>query len=178
MIDHRAVSRYTLALFALAEERKLTGAVDKELLLVREILDKYPEVTQLVRNSTVAFDEKADFLEKIFPSSLSLLTRNFLKVLVKKKRFGETGAIQEAFHRFYEKTQGLKEIIAITRSPLSADVEIRLRQVLEKKLNAKIRLISETDPGMIGGLVLRLSGTEINASFKERLFQIRQSLMA
>lgn len=178
MIDQRAASRYAQALFGLAEEEKQAESIDKELFHVREILGKYPEVTHLVLNSTVAFEEKADFLEKVFPSSISLLTRNFLNVLVRKKRFAEFSAIQESYHRLFEKARGIKEVIAISRTRLSAEAETRLRQVLEKKLKAKIRMLSEVDPEMIGGLVLRFDGTEINASFKQRLLEIRQSLMA
>lgn len=178
MIDKRAASRYAQALFGLASEKKQSEPVDKELLYIKSVLDKHREVTHLVLNSTVSFEEKSGFLDKVFASSVSPLVFNFLKVLIRKNRFHEFSEIQKIHHRLYEAAQGITEVTVITRFPLKPEGEAKLLKILERKLKAKVRLIAEIDPKMIGGLILRFNGQEINASFKNRLLQIRQSLMA
>lgn len=178
MSKDRAASRYAEAIFGLAKEAKQLEQVDRELFRVRGILGQYPEVTHLVLNSTIAFSEKEDFLEKILGSGSNRLVLDFLKVLVRKKRFHEFREIQEIFHRLFEKSQGIREVTAISRSPLSADAEAKLTKFLEKKLTAKIRLLKETNPAIVGGLILRFDGMEIDASYKNRLSEIRQKLKA
>ncbi len=178
MIDHRAVARYARALFGLAEKRGELEALDRDFTNVRRLVDGHAEITHLVSNSTIAFAEKEDFLEKIVPAEISHLLLHFLKVLVKKKRFRELTAIQDAFHRLFEKKQGIQEVRVVSAAELSNAQEKKLQEVLKKKLNAQIRLVPTVDPNLIGGLILRFDGTEINASIRNRLEELRQKLMA
>jgi F-type H+-transporting ATPase subunit delta len=105
MIDRRAGRRYAQALFELAKERGTLPRVDANLAEVRGLLVKHPEITHLVLNSTISQAEKEDFLAKILPADVDILALNFLKLLVKKKRFREFPAAQAAFHELYERGQ-------------------------------------------------------------------------
>ena len=181
MMDHKAGIRYARALFALAGERRELEEIEKEFIRVRALVERHPEITHLVLNSTISSGEKEDFIDKVLtekgrPSSALLL--NFLKVLIKKRRFKELTAIQEEFHRLYEKKQGIREVRAITAIPLSRANEDKMRMVLKKRLQSEIRLVTEIDPGILGGLILRFDDGEIDASFRNRLHELKQKLMA
>ena len=178
MKDHRAVSRYAKALFELAGERQELETLDRDFLHVRQLVEQHPEITHLVSNSTLALTEKEDFLEKIMPSETSKTLVCFLKVLMKKRRFKELPLIQEEFRRAFEKKRGIQEVKVVAADRLSPANEEKLRRVLNRKLKAEIRLVAEIDPDLIGGLILRFDGTEMNASFKGRLEQMRQRLTA
>ena len=175
MIDYRAVRRYSRALFGLAEKQGELEAIDAQLLATRALLERSREISHLVMNSTIAFAEKEDFIGKIISGSPLLV--NFLKVLIKKKRFGLVAKIQEDFHLLLEKRQGIRQVEAVTAEGLSAENTEKLKTVLKKKLRSEIRLTVTTDPGLIGGLVLRFEGLEINGSYKQRLEELRQALL-
>ena len=64
----------------------------------------------------------------------------------------------------------------MTAEGMSADNEKKLIGMLEKKLKAQIRLVKEVDPRLIGGLIVRFDGTEIDASYQSRLAEIKQKL--
>jgi len=177
MIDIRAASRYANAVLNLARQDGLLDAVDKDLAAVRALLEKHPEITHLVLNSTITQAEKEDFLGKIFGTSIAPLTLRFMKLLVKKNRFQEFEGIQEVFHRLFEKERGVQQVTAISARPLSAEAQKKLQDLLARKLGTKVSIIWQTDASMIGGLVLRLGDREINASFRNRLADIRQQLM-
>lgn len=178
MIDLRAVRRYSRAIFELGEKSGQLDSLDNQLLAARKIVEKYPEIGRLVSNSTIAFSEKEDFIGKIFPADLSPLVINFLKVLIRKKRFLGLSAIQEDFHRLYEKKRRVEEVTVISAVPLSEQNAAKLKSVLNKKLNSDINLIQQVNPHMIGGLILRFAGNEINASFRARLESLHQLLAA
>ncbi len=177
MIDLRASHRYARALLELADQRNQLDLIDDQLLAVVQVVRKYPEITHLISNSTITAAEKEDFIGKIIPQDTLPLIVNFLKVLIKKKRFGELSFIQTAFHRLYEKKRRIEEVTVVSAVPLSVQASARLEKMLGKKFNTDIRLSAKTDPGMIGGLILRFGGNEINASFKSRLEGLRQELM-
>ncbi len=176
MIDLRAVRRYSQAIYQLVEKGGLADLVDDQLLALRKLVEKHREISNLVQNSTIAQPEKEDFISKVVPADTNVLLINFLKVLIKKKRFQELPAIQEEFHRLYEKQRRVEEVTAISAVALSADNAARLEKVLEAKLKSDIRLVTKVDPKMIGGLVIRFAGNEINAGFRARLDAIDQLL--
>ena len=178
MIDLRASHRYARALFELAEQQGLLDKIDDQLLAVVGIVQRYPEISHLISNSTITLAEKEDFIGKIIPQDTLPLLVNFLKVLIKKKRFGELPFMQGTFHRLYEKKRRVEEVVAVSAVPLSDSNAARLEKILEKKFKTNIRLAVKTDPDMIGGLILRFSGNEINASFRSRLDALRQALTA
>lgn len=178
MMDLRAVYRYSRALYELAEKQNTLDLIDDQLLAARELTETHPEISHLLSNSTIALTEKEDFLGKILPQETSLLLVNFLKVLVKKKRFQELPLIQKAFHRLYEKKNRVEEVTVISASELSAENTAKLESVLVKKLGLGVRLVTKLNPKMIGGLVLQFAGHEINASFRSRLEALHQLLTA
>ncbi len=178
MMDLRAVHRYTRAIFDLAEKADLLDKMDDHLIAICRLVQTHPEINHLVSNSTIANAEKEDFISKVVPADTLPLLTNFLKVLIKKRRFWELSAIQTEFHRSYERKRRIEEVVVITAVPLSGENTAKLEKVLEGKLKSDIQLIAKTDPKMIGGLILRFGGHEINASFRARLENLHQLLTA
>lgn len=178
MIDLRAVRRYAQALFNLSEQRDNLDKVDDQLLALRQLIEKHHEISNLMSNFTIGLAEKEDFIEKIVPQGTFPLLVNFLKVLSKKKRFKEFVAVQEEFHHIYEKKRRIEEITVVSAVRLSKQNVTKLENILKKKFNSEIRLEEQVDPKIIGGLILRYGGNEINASFKSRLEAIEQVLTA
>lgn len=176
MIDLRAVRRYSKALYEMSERAGTSDAIDDQFVAFKELAAKHHEISNLLSNSTISLAEKEDFVSKIVPQGTNLLLVNFLKVLVKKKRFAELRWIQEEFHRLYEKQRRVEEVTAISAVPLSEANRARLEEMLAAKLKSDIRLVTKTDPKMIGGLVIRFAGHEINAGFRSRLESIAQLL--
>ncbi len=172
-----AFGRYANALFNLAKAQGELEHVAVSLGEIRIAVEKHSEISHLVLNSTISRDEKEDFIDKVFPDSVSKLALQFIKVLIKKQRFGELALIQEEFQRLYESNQGIQKVKSITAVALSKKNAEKLVAVLGKKLNAKINLIQEVDKKLLGGLILQFDGTEINGSYQNRLQRIKQILL-
>lgn len=176
MSDSQANPRYAHALFDLVKANGESDQVEENFKHVIEILSAHKEISHIVLNSTISRLEVEDLIEKILPASFSRTLISFIKVLIRKNRFGQITAIQKIYHKLYEKDKGLEEVEVITVSPLSAAAKAKLIEVLERKLHAKIRLVEKTDPAMIGGMILRMGDREINESYRDRLFELKQIL--
>lgn len=177
MMDPRAGVRYARALFALAGEANRLDKIEKELLDTVALTARHPEILNLVRNTTISREEKEDFIGKILPPGFSSLLVNFLKVLVRKKRFPDLPLIQDRFHRLYEEKRGLQKVRVESAVALTGALEEKLRRALEKKLNRKVTLESSTNPALLGGLVLDFDGARIDGSYRTALEGLRQILM-
>jgi F-type H+-transporting ATPase subunit delta len=178
MMESPAVERYTRALFDLAQKRRELEKIEKDLERADAIVRQYPEISSLLLNSTIAVSEKEDFMNKIFPSDISPLVIQFLKVLVKKHRFQDLSAIQKRFHRAFEQKQNIQEVTAISAVPLSESNREKLRGVLKKTLQSEILLTVKVNADLLGGFVLHFNGTEIDASYRNHLDALRQKLLA
>ncbi len=178
MMDLRAAHRYSKALYELAEKQGQLDKIDDQLIAVRQLIEKHAEISNLVSNSTISSAEKEDFIGKIVPQDTLPLLVNFLKVLLKKKRFRELPLIQEAYHKLYERKRRVEEVTVISAVPLSGENASKLQGLLEKKFNYNVRLISKLNPKLIGGMILRFGGHEINASYRSRLDALQQILTA
>lgn len=177
MIDLEVSRRYARALIELAEQSGDIQRIDKDFLKVRALLAKHPEITHLVGNSSISRVEKEDFIDKIFGDEISRPLINFIKVLIHKKRFSQMISIQEEFHRLCEKSRGIREFAVLTPYSLSTENTGRLKKMLANKFKSEIRLIAEIQENMLGGMILRFDGKEINMSYRDRLEDIRRRLM-
>jgi len=177
MTDPRAAGRYAHALFNLAEEDSSLERVDREFSEAVERVRCYPEISNLLRNTTLSREEKEDFASKVFPKEFSSLLINFIKVLVRKKRLGELSGIQEQFHHLYQEKEGVQPVRVESPVPLGKTLEEKLCSVLGKKLNRKIILDPVVKPELLGGLVLDFEGNQIDASYRTVLQELKQSLL-
>ncbi len=168
--------RYAHALLGLAEERGTLDQTEVDLANVCQVIRQYPEISHLVLNSTISQPEKEDFIDKIIPQDISRLVVQFIKVLIRKRRFEELDAIRQEFHRLYEKKRNIQEVTVITAVPVSKANEERLKKVLKNKLGTEIRLIYDVHPNVIGGMILRFDHTEINGSYSGRLEELSRKL--
>lgn len=176
MIDTIAASRYTRALFELAEKESRLAETDQALTHLKNLLETHPEILRLVANPTLSDEEKFELIRKILPKTIPELLTRFLKVLLEKKRFALLPAIQALFDDLFDKKRGIEEVEMISPVPLSAAFQEKLKAVLQKKLRSQIQLISKIDARLIGGFVLHFDDKEIDCSFRNRIHEIQQRL--
>lgn len=177
MKDLRASNRYADALFGLADQRGELERADQDLGTVCRLLEEHPKILRIVENSTVSSEDKDVSVEKIFSDLVSPLVLHFLKLLIEKHRFFEIISIQKAFRARFEAKKNIREVTVLVSRVLTAEAEKKLRALLNKKLASEIRLTVKADPSLIGGMVLRFDGREIDASYKHRLREIRHQLL-
>lgn len=170
--------RYAAALFEIAEGKDCLDETLAEITAFTQAIKQNPVVRQLVLNSAIGAQEKESFLEKILGGKSSELLIHFLKVLLNRKRFSDLSDIQVEFQRMCEKKQGLKEVSVVSAVPLSDSFKDRLTAHLGKTLGTKIRMLSEVNPKILGGIILRFGHHQYNASYRHRLETIRQRLLA
>ena len=65
----------------------------------------------------------------------------------------------------------VSDIVVVTQRPLTQTVSERIRRVAHKRFGGKAGVRYQTDKHMWGGIIIRLAGTVINFSLKDRLHQ-------
>ena len=122
--------------------------------------------------------EPGEILEKVFANQLSTSTFNFLKILVDKSRVAAFPQIADEFKNLLNAARNIKEVTAITASPLSEDLKAALIEKLQAITGSEIVLNHLVDSSLIGGILIKIGNEQIDGSVKSRLEGLKQDISA
>jgi F-type H+-transporting ATPase subunit delta len=174
MGDSIVAKRYARALRDIGAEAGIIDTVDDDVSTVSEALDASRELQRLFHSPIVARDRKSAVVQSLFGGRISKVTLDFVELLVAKGREDTFPAIARAYRELRDHEEGIVEVVARTPFPLSPQSEAGLRTSLEQRLGKKIRLRIETDPSLIGGLVVRVGDVVYDGSVSNSLSQLRE----
>ena len=83
-----------------------------------------------------------------------------------------------AFLDLYEEEKGRLKVMISTAVPLTKEEANRLGAGLSEKIHKEVVLVSETDPDLLGGAVVRYDDYVIDGSLRARIRQLREELLA
>jgi len=169
---------YALALIGAAENAgQLDALVEEFDALVRDVLDPNPRFEHVLASGILNADEKEGILDRTLGSQASPLMLSFLKVLSKHSRLDCLRATHAAVHEEYNSRRGLVPVEVRTAVPLDAGMEHRLTELLKSTLGATPVLETQTDPSMIGGIVLRAGDHVMDGSVSTQLANMRRQMI-
>ena len=166
-------SHYASALYELLPEgRREEG--DQALALVCHALEESEDLRKALCSFAFSTEEKEKAIDALFPALADVLP--FLKIVARNHRFGDFPAIASSFHAMLNADLGVKEGIAYSAFPLSAEEKAALEEAFSRKLGAKVELSIVTDPHLIGGVKVALEGKVYDGTVKNRLSELRARL--
>ncbi|MCX5686324.1 MAG: ATP synthase F1 subunit delta [Candidatus Omnitrophica bacterium] len=147
-----------------------------ELSGARRVFEDNPDFREFMESLEITTKEKFDIIEKVLGKNFSEELRNFLKLLLEKGRIRLLLDIAEYARINY--SHGVEQDALLKTSyPLETEVIERLKNVLESKLEKKLHLYVELDPGLLGGVSVEVGNMIIDGSVKKRLEDLRQKLI-
>lgn len=170
----REAQRYARAFYAMMKKKGLSAEADRELARIVEFSGTHPEFGRLLLAPTVSLEEKEGLIDHVVPSGD---LRNLVKLLVRKKRFVYFEKVGQAFHDLFNEEQGVEEATVVSAFPVGDEARQRLEKVLGDKLKKKVNLTAQTDPDLIGGIVIYTRSRVVDGSLREKLKELRQMLL-
>jgi len=177
---------YANALLNLSIKEKNLAEVEKTFDSFTNSAYKDPRFSVFMGSPVIPRDKKEALLEQILPANTPQILKLFLKLVLAKKRFEILRKIENKFQLLSEKTRGIRRAEFVSAAPIAAETEKNIILFLEKQLastsgpssqgKVEVKLITKTDPDLLGGFVLKFDESVIDASYKTRLQEIRQRL--
>jgi F-type H+-transporting ATPase subunit delta len=177
-VDTRVSKRYASALFAAAQKTAAVDVVQKDLDMLAGHWQSIPQLRQAMESPLLPDDKKLALIDKLFGKEVSPLTRSFLKVLVEKDRETILVHVQQEFRLQADSARGLLRAQASVAEPLDDTQQKALVAGLQKRTGKTIALEVNVDPGILGGVVVRLQDTVIDGSVRGSLERIREQMLA
>ena len=176
MTQSPVARRYAQALYDEAQRRERVEAVDQDIDLLRETLDASRELVLFFESPIISREKKEAVVQELFKERVQPTTLHFLRLLVEKKREGLFPEVVRAYRALRDDQKGIVEARARTAHPLSEEDEQALAQALERLSGQRVRLQVDQDPGLIGGVVVRVGDTVYDGSVRHQLASLRERL--
>ena len=167
---------YAQAVFELCCEQGIENDAAEELEAVGEIFAGNEEFVKVLKSPLVTSEEKKQLLKNVFGGKVSTTVFDFLCLVTDKGRAGFVPQICEEFKALYYKQQGILEVSVITAMQMSDKLADKLKARLEDTLGKKVIMKQSVDKSLIGGIVVRYDGTEMDSSVKGRLDRLKASI--
>jgi len=169
--------RYARALLAIGEEEGQTRRILEET----EQFDKLASDTPLLREMMEANhinrrDKKAALEASLAPADFLASTRNFLFLLVDKGRMNILSPIVSELRRLVEQIEGIERVEVVVPMPLTGTQRDMLQSVLEGQTGKKVMLEETVEPGVLGGMIVKVGSTVYDGSARTQIKQIRQNI--
>jgi len=169
---------YAKALLDAAGEAGVVDLVLEEFeSLLQDVVAVNPELREALTGQILSEEQRIAVLNKAFGDRMNQTLLTFLKVVTQHDRQDCLVEIYEATVKLNNEARGLVQVTATTATPMTEETAGSLASRLQQQLGKEIRLNPETDPEIIGGLVLQIGDTVIDGSVANRLKQVRRQAL-
>jgi F-type H+-transporting ATPase subunit delta len=167
--------RYATALYELARENNATGEVSAALKTFRDMAHESADLRRLIRSPVIPAEAQVKALDAIFAKvGISGITASFLKLVASKRRLFAIESMIRDFEKLHDAERGVTRAEVTVAHPLSdehtADLQRTLRDVTGGK---EVEVTTHVDPGIIGGIVVKLGSRMVDGSVRTKLNSIR-----
>ncbi|MDE7426294.1 MAG: F0F1 ATP synthase subunit delta [Muribaculaceae bacterium] len=172
-------ARYAKALYEVAQERGQEKEIYALCTRMEDAFRTNPELQKMLANPFVNASDKEQLLTTAAAATVADVTfKDFLKLLIQNRRMDMARDIARAYCDLYRRKKDIRRVEIVTAGNLPDEQIKRLKQLVEKHVKAKtIQYEQRVDPDLIGGFVVNVDNERLDASVKNELKLLRQSLL-
>ncbi len=165
--------RYAQAIFELDKNR--VDELQADLARVAT-LSQDATVASYLGNPDFHFEDKARLLRAKL-GDINPLVLNLVCVLLTRARLDVLPDIAAEYRHLVDSYHGVERAEVTTAVPLGDEDRLKLRQKLSDIIGKKVILESErVDPGLIGGVVVRVAGKLLDGSTSSKLAALKAEI--
>jgi len=177
MLTNQLASRYAQALYQLATERQELDAVEQQLVMVEQTMAESAELTTLLYHPQLPVEAKKDTIIKVFGTDISEHVRNFLLLLIDKRRETALSAIVKEYRVLANEDRNITEAEVTTAMPLAPAEQQALTDKLSGLTGKKVILKTSIDQRIIGGVIVKIGDKLIDGSITRQLKTLEAALL-
>jgi F-type H+-transporting ATPase subunit delta len=169
--------RYAAALFDIADERRTLDEVASDLRQLRTMLATSVDLSRLVRSPILTRGEQGKAISALAAhAGFSSLVRDFLAVVAKNRRLFAIPAMIEAYLGKLAERRGEITAQVLAARPLSEAQLARLSDQLRRSVGRRVSVDARVDPGLIGGMVVKVGSRMVDGSLKSKLQRLQLAM--
>ncbi len=176
MIEGSLSRRYGKAFFQLAQEQKQEDAIGQE---IEQFLATYTNsaLPVALNNPAFSLESRKKILVEVTKSlQLSSVSVHLLSILLERDRLTYLSAIVGCYRRMLNAAKGRVEGQVVGARPLDPATIERLRGALHVISGKEVLLREETEPALLGGVLVELEGKIYDGTVRTQLERMKRRI--
>jgi F-type H+-transporting ATPase subunit delta len=161
----------------------LEAALDEgKLEILHEQLVQLADAIEANRQLAIFFfspyfttEEKKQGLDRVVQDADPTLL-NFVRVLIENHRMPVLFRARQEFQRLWEEQNRMLPVEITSAVELDAKTTERLGETIGERTGRRVQLAARIDPEIIGGVILRVGNSILDASIRNRLENLRKQV--
>jgi F-type H+-transporting ATPase subunit delta len=166
---------YARSLFEVAMDQDKLDDVRDQLGAFTDALSETRDLQVFFFSPYFSTAEKEDGLERVV-SDADPVVLNFLELLIEKHRMPVIFRIRAIFDALWEEENKLLPVSITSAVELDEAVVKQLVDRIAEQTDRKVEVTSEVDPDILGGIVVQVGNSVLDASVRNRLEQLRRQV--
>jgi len=172
-----AARRYAEAIFEIAVRDGTPDRWEADLATASTLIGD-ARVARILNSPAVPLPEREAIIGRMFGDRLAAPAVGLVRLLDLRGRLAILPAISAQYVRLLDRARGLVEATVTSAAALDDEEMASVRAGIEATTGQTVRLTPVVDPGLIGGLTVRVGDRLIDASVRGRLERLRDQLVA
>ena len=164
---------YGRSLFEVAREHGLIDEIRDELGKFADALAQHRELAVFFFSPYFSTAEKCDGLARVLVDAEQVFV-NFLELLIENHRMPVIFRAREQYERLWEEENRTLPVEITSAIPLDRETTESLGRTIGERADRKVTLATRVDPEIIGGIIVRVGNSILDASIRNRLEQLRR----
>ncbi|MCW2952627.1 MAG: synthase delta subunit [Conexibacter sp.] len=166
---------YSRSLFEVAKEHGRLDVAREQLGQFADALNANRELAVFLFSPYFSTEEKKDGLRRaVVDADPTIL--NFLEALLERHRMPAIFRIRAEFDRLWDQENKLLPVEVTSAVALDEQTVKSIGERIGAQTGEHVQLTSRVDPDILGGIVLRVGNSILDASIKHRLDQLRKQV--
>jgi F-type H+-transporting ATPase subunit delta len=167
---------YARALFEVASDQDKLDDVRDQLGAFADALSETRDLQVFFFSPYFSTAEKEDGLDRVVTDADPTIV-NFLKLLIEKHRMPALFRIRADYERLWEDENKLLPVQITSAVELDDAVVKQLGDRIAEQTDRKVQVSAQVNPDILGGIVVQVGNSVLDASVKNRLEQLRKQVV-
>ena len=166
---------YARSLFEVAKEHDKLDVVREQLGEIADAIAEQHDLQVFFFSPYFSTDEKVEGLGRALPDADESVL-NFLGLLIEKHRMPVVFRARRQYDVLWDEEHRLLPVEVTSAVALDPAVAEELGSKIREQTGQNVELTSKVDPDILGGIVLRVGNSILDASIKNRLQQLKREV--
>jgi F-type H+-transporting ATPase subunit delta len=166
---------YARSLFEVASEQDKLDLVREQISQFADAVSENRELQVFLFSPYFSSEEKKDGLDRAL-TDVDPVVDNFLRLLIEKQRMPVIFRIRAEYDRLWEEENKLLPVEITSAVELPEATVKQLGDRISEQTGRRVELSSHVEPEILGGIVVQVGNSVLDASIRNRLEQLRRQV--
>src|SRR5690606_27597193 len=137
----------------------------------------HPEWGAFLANPQVSVRDKQEALRQVYEGKVAPEVLQLLAIMLKNRRAPLIAAVVDEYQALLDEHQGIVHAYVSSALPLTEAEEANVAAALEKLTGKTVVVHKDVDPGLIGGILVRIGDRLYDGSVRGMLQRLEKQLI-